>query len=286
MGVDYYGKTMVVVGPDGKKRSVPAPREQWIEIKGYTEAIVDERVFLKAQKRLDSTQERYSGRNARRHILTGIAVCGLCGGWISGNGGVEPHIYYRCNSRHSKYVRGDIEKDCRAPGIPVRWLDDLVWSAVLDMVRDPSGVIEDLELNFRTGGGDIGKEVERLRAEIRKREEEEVRLVSLYRRGTVRLDLVEDEMGSLAVSLEELRRRLADLEEQRQREENLGLVGDRIREYCARVADSLDSLDVDGKRALMFRLGITVRAVKRDAMITAEIDPGFMVKEDSTCCQP
>ena len=117
IGIDYFGKTKEVVGSDGKKKRVAAPREEWVEITGYTEPLVSKELWQKAQERLAAAQERYGGRNKRRHLLTGIAVCGRCNGWISSNGGKGRHRYYRCNSRHSKYVRGDEEKDCRAPGI-------------------------------------------------------------------------------------------------------------------------------------------------------------------------
>jgi hypothetical protein len=61
------------------------------------------------------------------------------------------------------------------------------------------------------------------------------------------------------------------------------VAGERIREYCQRVVAGLESLDADGKRALMFRLGIKVMAVKGDVMVTAEIDSGFMVNKNTTC---
>ena len=173
ISLDYYGKTKEVVGADGKRKRVAVPREEWIEIRGYTPAIISEPIFQKAQERLEATQERFQGKNARRHILTGIAVCGMCGTWISGNGGDGKHRYYRCNQRREKYAGVTDPERCSAVGIAMAWLDDQVWSQVVAMVRDPSGIIADLELNARTGGGEIGKEVERLRNEVRKAEQEE-----------------------------------------------------------------------------------------------------------------
>ena len=126
---------------------------------------------------------------------------------------------------------------------------------------DPSGVIEDLELNFRTGGGEIGKQIEMLNDEVSKAEKEEVRLVGLYRRGTIRVELLDAEMETLTARLQDLRQRLAALEEQRTNEGNLAAAGERIRDYCEKVSGALAELDADGKRALMFRLGIKVSVV-------------------------
>ena len=283
IGLDYYGKTKEVVGADGKRKRVAAPREEWIEIRGYTPAIISESIFRKAQERLEVTQERFQGKNTRRHILTGIAVCGFCGTSMSGNGGDERHRYYRCNQRQEKYAGVPDPERCKAPGIGVAWLEDQVWSRVVGMVQDPSGVIDDLELNVRTGGGEIGKEVERLRNEVQKAEQEELRVFRQYRRGKVREELLDAEMEQVLATLEDLRRRLAALEEQRERHENAVAAGERIRDFCRVMSAGLEGLDADGKRALMLRLGVKVLAVKGDVMITAEIDSGFVANEDTTC---
>ncbi len=89
-------------------------------------------------------------------------------------------------------------------------------------------------------------------------------------------------MGEVLAKLEDLRGRLSVLEEQSKRQENVVAAGERIRDYCQRVSAGLDELDADGKRALLSRLGVKVLAVKGDVMITAELDAGFVVNEDTT----
>ena len=108
-------------------------------------------------------------------------------------------------------------------------------------------------------------------------------MVGLYRRGTIRVELLDAEMAMLTAKLQDLRKRLTALDEQRTNEENVVAAGERIRAYCENVSTGLEELDADGKRALMFRLGIKVSAVQRDVMVTAEIDSGFMVNEGTTC---
>ncbi len=283
IGVDYYGKTKIVRGEDGKDKQVDVPREEWIEIRGYTPVIIAEAMFQKVQERLAATQARYGGRNVRRYLMTGFTRCGLCGCLISGTGGTGKHWYYRCNGkRREGRPKSDGAMVCTARPISGAWLEEQVWSHVTATVRDPSGIIADLELNFRTGGGEIGKEIERLRREVRKIEQEEVRLLGLYQRGTIRVELLEAEMAKLSTSVEDRRGRLKALEEQRTKEENVVAAGERIRDYCLRMSASLEGLDADGKRALMSRLGVKVVVVKGDVMITAELDPGFVANEGSS----
>ena len=176
-------------------------------------------------------------------------------------------------------VRGT--KGCEASySINGAWLEGQVWSSVVAMVRDPSVAIADLELNSRTGGGDIGQEIERIRGESQRVEQEEKRMLQLFRRGRVDIDLLESDLVELSETLAGLRERLTALEGQKVQEESLESVSERIREYCQKVSEGIEEMDTDGKRALMSRMGVKARVVKGDLMITAELDPGFVANED------
>lgn len=281
IGVDYYGRKKLVRGPRGESKQVRVPKEEWIEIRGYTPQLISEAVFRKANERLKQAQERNQGRTNRRYFMSGFARCGWCESPVVGAGRTGKYWYYRCSSRTRGLVVG--QKGCQGSYcINGAWLEGQVWSHVTTMVRDPSGVIADLELNSRTGGGDIGEMTERLRAEVVKLGQEESRVLGLYRRGKVRVELLDEEMDKISASVQSANERLQELEEQRVKEENATAAGERIREYCRQVSTGLEGLDADGKRALMSRLGVKVVVVKRDLMITAEIDSGFLVNEDTS----
>ena len=281
IGVDYYGRKKLVRGPRGESKQVRTPKEEWIEITGYTPPLISESVFRKADERLKQAQERNQGRTNRRYFMSGFARCGWCNSSVVGAGRTGKYWYYRCSSRTRGLVVG--KRGCRGSYcINGAWLEGQVWSHVTAMVRDPSRVIEDLELNSRTGGGDIGEMTERLRAEVVKLEQEESRVLGLYRRGKVRVELLDEEMGKISASLLSVHERLQELEEQHVNEENAMAAGERIREYCLKVSAGLEGLDADGKRALMSRLGVKVVVVKGDLVITAEIDSGFVVNEDTS----
>ena len=275
IGVDYYGRKKTVRIGRGKGKQVRTPREEWVRMTGYTPPLIEEPLFWKVQERRNESQERYQGRTYRRYLMTGFVRCGWCGAAVVGAGYVGKYWYYRCRSRTSEAVLGT--KGCVLSNtINGAWMEDLVWSHVVSMVRDPSSAIADLELNFRTGGGDIGEETERLRKEVERVEQEEKRMLRLYRRGKVDVDLFEADIEELSESLSGLRERLSALEEQQVQEESVASAGERIREYCRQVSAGLEELDADGKRALMSRMGVKVLAVKGDVMITAELDPSFV----------
>ena len=273
--LDYYGKTHLVGG-----KRVARPREEWIEIKGYSPRLVSDKLFQKVQERLAGVQARVNAFNKYRYMMTSYAWCGKCGNPLSGRTASRGHWYYRCSGVKPKVPGHD--RECDAKSVSGQWMEEQVWTSLVAMVRDPSGVISDLKLNVQTGGGDLGAEIERLQSEVARAEQEEGRLLGLYLRGTIREELLDTQMVKLSASLKDLRSRLAALEEQRDREESVAGAGDRIREYCLSISAELENLDIDGKRALMSKLGVKVLAVKGDLMITAELDPGFVVNKPTS----
>ena len=273
IGVDYYGKTRSVGGRRGNSKRVAAPREEWIEMSGYTPAIISKEMFEKVQERLGEAQARFRGDRAHPRFLVGSVRCGSCDASMAVRGGAGKHWYYRCSgASRSGAQQGAGSGECRARAVKADWLEDLVWSHVVAIVRDPSGVTADLELNRQERAGELGQEIERLRGEVQKEEQGEVRLLKLCREGTLRLELLVASMEESSTLLADLRVRLAELDEQREREENALAACERVREYCLMVSAKLEELDPACKRALMARLGVKVLVVEGEVTITAEID--------------
>ena len=273
MGVDYYGKTKTVGGRRGNGKRVAAPREEWIGMSGYTPAIISKEMFQKVQERLGEAQARFRGDRARPRLLVGSVRCGSCDASMAVRVGAGKRWYYRCSgASRSGVQQGAGLGECRARAVKADCLEDQVWSHVVAIVRDPSGVTADLELSCRTRAGELGQEIERLRGEVQKVEQQDVRLLDLCRSGTFRLELLVARMEGLSTLLVDLRARLAELDEQRAREENALAACERVREYCLMVSASLEGLDVACKRDVMMRLGVKVLVVQGEVTITAEID--------------
>ena len=261
------------VGVDGQREQVAAPREELIEMNGCTAAIISEALFQKVQERLGEVQARFRGDRARSRLLVGSVRCGSCEASMAVRVGAGKGRHYWCSeARRSGAQQGAGQGECWAQAINAVWLEDQVWSHVVAIVRDPSGIIADLELNCRTRAGELGQEIERLRGEVQKVEQQEVRLLDLCRSGTFRLELLVARMEGLSTLLVDLRARLAELDEQRAREENALAACERVREYCLMVSASLEGLDVACKRDVMMRLGVKVLVVQGEVTITAEID--------------
>ena len=69
LGVDYYGKTRTVRGPDGAAAKVTAARSEWIRITGFSPPLVLEELFWRVQTRLWEWRTRppkVGGKRTRR----------------------------------------------------------------------------------------------------------------------------------------------------------------------------------------------------------------------------
>ena len=80
IGVDYYGKTSSVRGHRGGGKQVAKPRVDWIEISGYTPALISETRFQTVQGRLVGSRQRGRGRGTCRFLMEGVARCGSAEG--------------------------------------------------------------------------------------------------------------------------------------------------------------------------------------------------------------
>ena len=72
-------------------------------------------------------------------------------------------------------------------------------------------------------------------------------MLRLHRRGKVKVDRLEADLEELSESLAGLRERLTELEEQQVQEESIASAGERIREYCQKVPEGLDSWTRTGR---------------------------------------
>ena len=57
---------------------------------------------------------------------------------------------------------------------------------------------------------------------------------------------------------------------------------ERIAEYCRRLAEGLDNLDQEGKRATFAAFGVKVEATRDDLSVTLAIDPGATTIQPSS----
>jgi len=123
-------------------------------------AIVDEKLFNKANKQLAKRSKKQTKRN---HLLTGLITCKNCGGSIGGNisnpqgrlrkdgtrGPSKTYKYYRCRQSSPTDLmlgQGDNTR-CTAYQTDYDLLNDLVWEHVKEVMTNPKAVLSAMKEN-------------------------------------------------------------------------------------------------------------------------------------------
>jgi site-specific DNA recombinase len=175
-GVAYFGKTQPCEGIQGRiyrtakgekrTKAVSAtksrPKELWIPIK--VPQIISESTFESAQTKFEQNKIKSSRNTKSASILQGLLVCGHCGGSYYKKVRSSQYSYYSCGRRLHGY-------GCNAPSVKQKNLDDIVWSHVINLLKEPRLIEEEMERrteaskngeNSETTIKDLDKELLRL----------------------------------------------------------------------------------------------------------------------------
>jgi site-specific DNA recombinase len=118
-------------------KQVARPREEWIAVD--VPAIINQKVFDTAQKRLDLNKQQ-SQRNAKREYLMGRRLrCLKCGYTYVGRTRREKHQYYVCNGRQQLPV-----SLCDMPNFRADQVDDTVWGWIKHIMQHPDQIADGL----------------------------------------------------------------------------------------------------------------------------------------------
>jgi len=251
-GSTIFGKTRRVALGGKRRRLEQRSRDEWIEIPNASPPIVTEDVFEAVQKVL-SRPRRNPKSGSRKYLLTGHLEC-TCGAPAVGTCLNRAYRYYRCRSTWPTTLR---PRTCDAPYIRAGDLEAAVWNAVREILENPEVITA--EITRQKGeSSDVENEVSRIQSSIRRLGDQERRLISLFGLADVTEDYVQREVERIKRARQALERDLGELEAQKQRVADLDGLSERVRTYCAKVAERLDEFDFDEKRLALDALQISV----------------------------
>jgi site-specific DNA recombinase len=195
----YRRTRWVVTGREGvkggrRRRPVPRPVEEWVEIAGASPRIVDQTVWERVQAILADPERTRQRTTPRLYVLRGRAKCGVCGAAIVGQ---TMHVkgsaytYYACRHAYNNHVR----EKCSARYIRGETLENGIWREVRRVLTDPAVVLQELQQQTQQHGDP--DEMERVEVEIKSLLEREKRLVRLFSFGELDEQVVRDEGANL-----------------------------------------------------------------------------------------
>ena len=269
-GLDYYRRTRTFTNEEGKRKTVERPKEEWIEIRGFTPPIVSERLYLTVEELLGRpSAQKVAPR--RPYLLTGFMLCGTCGGSVSGASKMGRARHYRCRATSSTTFTA---ATCHESYFNADKIEGLVWAEVVRALKNPLVLIRDLQQYLDQGDGNIGEEIARLQREIAHLRRQEANFAALAKNPDFDLEIVAAQNAPVLALRRELQRTLKTLEDQQGLRDEAADVQAQFAEYCQTIAKNIDAvIDFDRRRQTLAAFGVKVWATKRDAKIVAYVSP-------------
>jgi len=228
------------------------PREEWIEIP--VPPIIKESTFSLAQERLERNKQ-FSPRHTKEPtLLQGLLVCNECGYALyrtSTRTSKRKLYYYRClGSDDYRYPHG---RKCTNRPIRQDYLDDVVWTQVMQLFEDPDLIRNEINRRIQEARN---ANPAKARKEILVNEMARIkngidRLLDAYQEGLVQLPELRGRVHGLRKKESALTSELQSIESRMVDEEMyLQLVG-RIDDFLSRIRHSAESLNVLDRQKIL-----------------------------------
>jgi site-specific DNA recombinase len=240
------------------------PKEEWVTI--AVPAIVDERTFELAERRL-AHNRRFSSRNSKEpSLLMGLTACQSCG-----------YAYYRTSTRTAKrkiyYYRCLGSDDYRYKGgrvcdnKPVRadYLDEVVWGQVTALLADPTLVQGELDrrLSEMRASNPTTSERARLERDLARTTKAIGRLVQAYQEDLLTLGELRARMPDLRARQTSLQGSIDALAAQLLDQETYLKLAEDLESFLARLRETAGTATVQDRQKVL-------RSVVREVLVGPE----------------
>ena len=267
-GMNYYGRTKTYKDKDGRRKTVERPKEEWVQMWGYTPAIIPESLYKLVREQIGRPTALRGP--TMQYFLSGRLLCGECGTPQSGASRWGRLRKYRCKATYKTEVR---EKTCSASYIDADTLESLVWSEVVNALKRPEVLIRDLQQHVNGGEGKISEEIARLEKEIEALKRQELNYAKMAADPDFDVNVVKALNAPVYALRREKKREKEVLEAQWARQQDAVDIEEQILEYCQKIGENIDSVtDFDGKRELLSAFDVKVWATKETIKITANVN--------------
>ena len=276
----YAGKTYAFKTITVDKKRLRRPQEEQVELPNAVDRAAftwDEWVAIQTQ--LDRNRELSPRNQKLAYLLRGMVYCKRDGRKYYGVP-VHGKPYYRCSSR-IKLLSAEL---CNNRTVNAKWLEEMVWSEVEKVLRDPKLILAELQKRSESGT-DFAHLEDRMKLNLsllNTIDEAETRYLRLYGAGVISLDKLEKECKRIQLERKRIERDNAELEKCIVEASELILDAEKIKQVCDLVNTNLASFNFEEKRQALEALNIKVW-IDGDSVTVEGIVP---IPEANTVSQP
>lgn len=268
MGQAKYNSTMTAAPKQHRKpisalKSVKSgklqrPLEEWI----YTESpvVISKEVFHKAQIQLRRNREaakRMYQPKSKRYLLRSKVKCGLCGSAVNcvSQGRSKSnyrYLYYKCLGKDPIICAR--ESKCASRTIRAERLDALVWSALVDLLKNPD-VITVLHQEWaKSTYSDMlqfNGQLESLTKRRERLEKQTQKLVDAYQEDAITLTELKSRRKKLQSDINQILMEEAQLSQHQHKFVRWQDLVSNIEEFIRLIGGNLDSLCFEDRQAIV-----------------------------------
>ena len=156
MNPAYYGNTIFNKTRRIGTKTETRPESEWVLLPNVTPPIIDRELFDKAQQALKQRRS-VPGKALVEYLLRGHVYCPVCSSRITGTMLNGKYRYYRCAGTKPTSARKAI---CCEAYIKADWLEQVVWDAASEAIKNPEVMIAALKEQIEDQKGNLAKETE------------------------------------------------------------------------------------------------------------------------------
>ncbi|HYF94470.1 MAG TPA: recombinase family protein [Symbiobacteriaceae bacterium] len=189
------------------------PPEEWTTVP--VPAIISDELFAAVQAVL-RTNKRQAQRGAG--LLSGLAVCGLCGGPVHYTSERNGTYSMRCYHRSPRRDLANVPKKCGLPYVAAHIMESTAWAEVIEWLARPDELVRRLEREAKDRPADSRlAETTRLRDELSRAlaevQTEHVNLLQMVMRGQAHQSVADSMLKEQTARIEALKAQLATTEQ-------------------------------------------------------------------------
>jgi site-specific DNA recombinase len=196
---------------NGKRCIIKRPPEEWTVVEGGIPAIIDAKLFDRAQKKLALNKKASGQYKAKEvYLLSGIIKCGVCRSPMHVNTRSDGYSSYNCSKNNHR-------KDCTNRGIRRDELDDYVVDKLYENLFSSSSVKEladALNEHNENMSSKATEEIELARRELRSVKKKINRLLDFVAGGSIREKTASAKLEELEREQRYARKHLKKMKEQ------------------------------------------------------------------------